>query len=375
MIFLLVCGGTAGHINPALAIATELRRIMPDSKILFVGAGKELEKRLIPHAGFHLVNIKMSGLRRGISPNELLYNARTVKHLVAAGIKAEKLLRRFAPDAVIGTGGYICYPILRKAAQLGIPTVIHGSDAVPGLTTKMLSSTVDKVLVSFPGLEKQYRRPERVVFTGTPVRSGFNKPPENVEIQEIESKPLVVSFWGSQGAERMNEIIAEFIKLNIDNGQFNHIHATGKAGGSQEMKNRLKRQGLPDSLPPGIEIRDYIDDMPSVMAAADIALCRSGASTLAELTVMGKPAVLVPSPYVTNNHQEENAKQLQKAGGAIMLPEKDCTGEILYNTVLTLLKDKDRLAEMSDAQKNLATPNAGEKIVEIVLELCAMHNV
>lgn len=385
MTFLLVCGGTAGHINPALAIAAELRRIMPNSKILFVGAGKELEKRLIPHAGFHLVNIKMSGLKRGVSPDEIIYNARTLRYLITAGFKAEKLIRRFAPNAVIGTGGYICYPILRKAAQFGIPTVIHGSDAVPGLTTKMLSSTVDKVLVSFPGLEELYRRPERVVFTGTPVRSEFCPStarvikqnaitPEDAVVRDHGAKPLVVSFWGSQGAEYMNEAISEFIKLNIDKGQFDHIHATGKAGGVQEMMKRLKRLGVPDDLPLGIEIREYIDDMPSVMAAADIVLCRAGASTLAELTMLGKPAVLAPSPYVTNNHQEENAKQIQKAGGAIMILEKDCTGARLFDEVSTLLNDKDTLKKMSEAQKTLATPDAVEKIVKIVLELCNERN-
>jgi len=370
MKFLLVCGGTAGHINPALAIATELRRTTPDAKILFVGAGKQLEKRLIPDGGFHLVNIKMSGLKRGVSPEELIYNAKTVRNLATAWIKAGKLLRRFRPNAVIGTGGYICYPILKKAARMGIPTAIHGSDAVPGLTIKLLSTTVDKVLVSFPGLEKQYKQPDRVVFTGTPVRSGFKVPHERDLTPGITIKPLLVSFWGSQGAEHMNETIAELIRLNIDSGLFDHIHATGTTDGVRDMKNRLKRLGAPDDLPQGIEIREYIDDMPSVMAEADLALCRAGASTLAELTVMGKPAVLVPSPYVTNNHQEENAKQLQKAGGALMVLEKECTGETLFSTVSSLLLDRDTLEKMSKAQKTMATPNAVEKIAEVILSIC-----
>ena len=370
MNFLLVCGGTAGHINPALAVATQLRRSVPGVKILFVGAGKELENRLIPHAGFHLVNIKMSGLKRGISPNELLYNAKTARNLATAGTKARKLIRRFKPDAAIGMGGYICYPILKKASQMGIPTVIHGSDAVPGLTAKMLSTTVDKVLVSFPGLEKLYKRPERVIFTGTPVRSGFETPPAKAEKEGVKTKPLVLSFWGSQGAERMNKTIAEFIKLNIDSGKFDHVHAAGNSENVQDTKNRLKQMGAPDDLPEGIEIKEYIDEMSSVMAAADLVLCRAGASTLAELTVMGKPAVLVPSPYVTNNHQEENAKQLEKAGGAVMLTEKDCTGETLYGVVTSLLNNEETLKKMTAAQKALATPDAAEKIVEIVLELC-----
>ena len=370
MNFLIVCGGTAGHINPALAIAAELRRRMPDAKILFVGAGKELEKKLIPAAGYHLVNIRMSGLRRGFSPDELIYNFNTFRNLTTAGVKAGELISRFEPSAVIGTGGYICYPVLRRAAQMGIPTVVHGSDAVPGLTTKMLSATVDRVLVSFPGLENMYRKPDRVVFTGTPVRKGFEIPPDPEASAGRNGKPLVVSFWGSLGAERMNEIIAEFIKLNITARRFDHIHATGK-NGAEEMKKRLVRLGAPDELPQGVEIREYIDDMPSVMAAADLVLCRAGASTIAELTIIGKPAVLVPSPYVTNNHQEENAKQLEKAGGAVMLLEKNCSGDVLFDAVTSLLRDSDRLTRMSFAQKSLASPNAAEKIVDIVLALCA----
>jgi len=369
MNFLLVCGGTAGHINPALAIAFELRRRQSDAKILFVGAGKELENRLIPNAGYHIVNIRMSGLRRSLSAESLIYNFGTLKNLTTAGLKAENLIKRFKPDAVIGTGGYICYPVLKKAAQMGIPTVVHGSDAVPGLTTKMLSSTVDKVLVSFPGLEKLYRRPDRVVFTGTPIRAGFEtSPAECVNECKLKIKPRIVSFWGSLGAERMNEAIAEFIKINLEEGKYEHIHATGKSG-FVTMKERLKRLGVPEDLPNGIEVREYINDMPAVMASADLMVCRSGASTIAELTVMGKPAVLVPSPYVTNNHQEENAKQLQKAGGAVMLLEKDCSGKKMYETISSIVDDKDRLARMSRAQKSLASPDATGKIVEIILGL------
>ncbi|MCL2151375.1 MAG: UDP-N-acetylglucosamine--N-acetylmuramyl-(pentapeptide) pyrophosphoryl-undecaprenol N-acetylglucosamine transferase [Oscillospiraceae bacterium] len=369
MNFLLVCGGTAGHINPALAIAIQLRRTVRNSKILFVGAGKDLEKKLIPLAGFHLVNIKMSGLKRGLSLSELAYNLKTARNLTTAGIKAEKLLRRFKPDAVIGTGGYICYPILKKASQMGIPTVIHGSDAIPGLTAKLLSATVDKVLVSFPGLEKLYRKPERVIFTGTPVRVGFRAQSEGDKTKRIGSKPLVLSFWGSQGAEKMNATISEFIKLNIDRGSFDHIHAAGSNEAIKEMKNRLARLGAPGDLPEGIEMKEYIDDMPSVMAAADLVVCRAGASTLAELAAMGKPAVLVPSPYVTNNHQEENAKQLLKVGGAEVILEKNCTGETLFDVVSSLLSNRDALERMSQAQKALAAPDAVERIIEVVMSL------
>jgi len=370
MNLLFVCGGTAGHINPALAVASEFKKRFPKCKILFVGAGKELEKKLIPAAGFHLVNIKMSGLRRSVSPNNLLYNLSTVKNLTTAGIKAGKVIKRFSPDAVIGTGGYICYPVLKKAAQMGIPTVIHGSDAVPGLTTKMLSTTVDKILVSFPGLESQYKKPERVEFTGTPVRAKFTDILSKTDEADKKAKPLVISFWGSLGAERMNEAMAEFIKANIQDGRFEHIHATGK-GGVERVKSNLKKPGMKENLPSEIKVVDYIEDMPSLMNRADLVLCRAGASTIAELTILGKPAVLVPSPYVTNNHQEANARQLEKAGGAVVILEKDCYYNKLYDVASELLNDREKLKRMSDAQKTLAITNAAEKIADIVMELIA----
>ena len=370
MRFLFVCGGTAGHINPALGIAMELRRRLPNAKMLFVGAGKEMEKRLIPNAGFHLVNIRMSGIKRGISPGDFIHNVRTFNHLTSANLKSAKLLKRFKPDAVIGTGGYICYPVMKKAAQMGIPTFVHESNAVPGLTTKLLSANVDNVLIAFPGLEKLYMRPERVVITGTPVRHGFVTSGGKVEKSSGRSKPLVVSFWGSLGAEKMNEIITGFIKLNIESGMFDHIHAVGKSGGVELMEKQLSQAGASDELPAGIQIREYITDMHCTMAAADIIICRAGGSTIAELTIMGKPAILIPSPYVTNNQQVENAKQVEKSGGAIMLEEMNCSGKILYETVSSLLGDNEKLKEMSEAQKSLGIPNAAERIADLVLERC-----
>lgn len=370
MNFLFVCGGTAGHINPALAVATELKRMLPDARILFAGADKALEKRLVPHGGFHLVNIEMSGLRRQITPQNILYNMNTMKNLAAAGVKAEKLIRRYKPDAVIGTGGYICYPILRKAAQMGVPTLVHESNAVPGLTTKLLSASVDKVMVSFKGLEEQYRKPERVVFTGTPVREGFIHEPEARTSVYKGAKPLVLSLWGSLGAENMNEIITGFISINAETGLFDHIHSAGKNGSVDIMMNRLRVLGPADGLPDGICIREYIDDMASVMTSADIVMCRAGGSTIAELTYMGKPAILIPSPYVTNNQQMENAKQVCLAGGAVMVREQDCTSRGLYDTVSSLLSDRTKLDAMAVAQRALGAPDAAHRICELILELC-----
>ena len=384
MNILFACGGTAGHINPALAIASKFNRSIPDSKILFVGTGRVLEKTLIPQAGYQLVNIKMTGLRRGFAPKDIIYNIKTAINIITASHKTSKLIKEFKPSVVVGTGGYICYPVLRTAAKHKIPTVIHESNAVPGKTTKILSSIVDKVLVSFPNQEKLYKRPERVVLTGTPIREEFKSNLISDSSFKKSANSLVVSFWGSLGAERMNEVIAEVIKCNIDsmssnNGLsyarergFDHVHAAGKKDGVADIKKRLSDIGVknPAELPPGIEIREYIEDMPALMAAADLVICRGGGSTVAELMEMSKPCIIIPSPYVANNEQEYNAQILKKADGAIVLDEKKCTGKELFDTITALISDKGKLDKMSENLKKITVPNATENVVKIILSLC-----
>jgi len=372
MKFMFVCGGTAGHVNPAIAIAEEIVGRAPGSEILFIGAGRELEKRLVSEAGFKLVNIKMSGLKRGLKPGDLIYNARTLKNTIAASFTAAKLIREFKPHAVIGTGGYICYPVLKKAAQMRIPTFIHESNAHPGLTVKMLSPIVDKVLVAFNGFDDMYRKPDCVVFTGTPLRREFYEAAEVPDINKPKDKPLVVSFWGSLGAQRMNEMMVELIKLNVSGNRFHHIHATGAK--TDEMKKSLVDAGVTQITPPVIDLREYIDDMPSVMKAADVILCRAGGITTAELIALRKPCILVPSEYVPDNVQPTNAEQLRKAGGAIVISEKECSGKLLFDTLSFLLDDPEELSNMSNAQKTLSSSNATEKIIDIVLEYFRYDN-
>ena len=373
MRFLFTCGGTAGHINPALALADEIRRALPDAKILFIGSGRSLENKLIPQSGYEIKNIRISGFERSLSPEKLLRNLKNLRNLASASAHSSEILRMFKPDAVIGTGGYVCYPVLRKAAQLGFPTAIHESNAVPGLTTKMLENTVDMIFVAFPDAVNQYRYTRKIVYTGTPVRGAFlNQSKLDARMAlGVDGRPLVVSFWGSLGAEKMNDIVADFVALNMESRMFNHIHATGGgAEATETLRRRVHNRTSQDVIPRWIDLRTYIDDMPAVMAASDLVLCRGGASTLAELAFMGKPAVIVPSPNVTNNHQEKNALELKKLGGALILDEKTCTGELLYQTVRNLLMNKAKLAAMSAAMRNAAVPDSAEKILDLVLSLC-----
>ena len=371
MNFMFACGGTAGHINPALAIAARLRERFPNCGILFIGTGRELEKILIPKAGFSVVNIQMSGLRRGFSLKKIAYNINTAKNLITASREVKKLIKSFKPDVVIGTGGYVCYPVLRKAAKMKVPTIIHDSNAVGGLTTKMLSSIVDKVLVSFPNQEKQYKKPERVIYTGTPVRIDFKNAATKSLKRTDKDLPLVVSFWGSLGAERMNDIIADVIYLNIKNRVFNHIHAVGKKDGVDVVRERLSKPGLADEevFPPGIEIKEYIENMPEIMARADLILCRGGGSTIAELMELKKPAIIIPSPHVANNEQEYNARQLSDIGGAIVLDEKGCNGEQIYSTISSLVANPQKLKKMSENIETTALADTTGNVVNEILSL------
>ncbi len=369
MRFLLACGGTAGHINPALAIAGKLKELIPDAEFLFIGSGRDMEKRLIPQAGYELKNITITGFSRGFFPSDIKKNCKTLKNLAVSSEESETILKEFKPDAVIGTGGYVCYPVLKKAVKLGIPTLMHESNAVPGLTTKLLSKKINKMMVAFPNTEKNYGRPERVIYTGTPVRSGFatmTKEEARAKLG-ISEKPLVVSFWGSLGAGVMNEYMADFIAMNAEKQGFHHIHSTGGGeAGFEKMRVKMLARGIMD-MPSNIDIRPYIDDMDTVMAAADLVLCRAGASTIAELTFMGKAAILVPSPYVTNNHQEKNARTVEAAGGAKVLLEAECSGENLFDAVMKIIEDEDTLQRMSEAAEKLSVRDSSAKIAEIIL--------
>ncbi len=370
MRFLFACAGTAGHINPALAIAGKLRELYPDGEFLFVGAGREMEKRLIPAEGYRLVNLTITGFARGLSGEKIAHNIKTVNNLVIASKEAKKIIDYFHPDAVIGTGGYVCYPIITAAAKRKIPTFLHESNAIPGLANKLLSGVVDVMMVSFPGTEDRYKNPDKVVVTGTPVRGDFipmSKEQARKKLGIIDNKPLVVSFWGSLGADNMNRMMADFISLNSKSGEMHHIHATGRGrDGLERMKEMLGERGL-YGLPQWEDIRPYIDNMGTVMTAADVVLCRAGASTIAELTGLGRACVLVPSPNVTNNHQEKNAREVEKAGGAVVLTENAISGEVLYNTVLGLIRDPGRIKRMERACKEMGQPEACEKIVKVIL--------
>lgn len=371
MNILFACGGTAGHVNPAVALAKLFRQHDPDCGILFVGADDGMETRLVPKEGFDIRTVTISGFQRSMAPASIKHNFNTLLNMNKSKKQSAKILDEFKPDLAVGTGGYASFPIVKAAAARGIPTAVHESNAVPGLTTQALSKVVDLVMVGFEESRNHYENPEKVVVTGTPVRGDFfryTKKEARAALGIPEDKPLVLSYWGSLGAEVMNGYMADFLTfLNRDGVPFRHIHGAGRDYAA--LTGKLKAAGVDCSGANGLEVREYIYDMPTVMTAADLVLCRAGASTLAELSAIGKPAVLVPSPNVTADHQTKNARVLSSAGGAILMPEAECSAESLYHTTAELLSRRDKLEEMSRSLKALGTANAAEQIYEALLKL------
>ena len=369
MNFLFTCGGTAGHINPALGVAGRLRELMPECGILFAGARGMMETELVPREGYEIETVTITNLQRSLSPKGIVHNLKTVKNVFTSTGEAKKIIERFRPDAAVGTGGYVCYPVLRAAHSMGVPTLVHESNAVPGLTTKMLAGVVDCVMTGFDGAGKNYRPGTKVVFTGTPVRTQFARLDKTEAKRRLgldHGRPLVLSVWGSLGAAHMNEVMTQLIKIAAGRADFALVHSAGRQGYAR-MKERLDEQ-CPGWEKQGMDVREYIYDMPLVMAAADLIICRSGASTLGELTALGRPAILVPSPNVTGNHQEKNARVLGGRGAAEVLLEGQFTAQSLYDEVCRLLGDKAALGKMSEAMLGAGERGATEKIVSLILD-------
>ncbi len=363
---IFTCGGTAGHINPAIAVANTLKERHPDANILFIGAKGHMEERLVPKAGYELKCLTVSGMARKLDLKGIKANVRSACNVVSAVSQCKKIIKDFNADVIVGTGGYASFPALYAGSLMGIPTCVHESNAVPGLTTKMIANRATKVMVCLPDSAAFYRHPEKVEVVGMPVRKEFitTRKAEARKALGLDERPLVVTAFGSQGAKAMNLVTAEFMKLEQENGlPFQHIHATGSFGWDW-MPEHLKKLGVELENCPGIDMREYIYDMPVVMAAADVIISRSGAGSFNEIGVTGTPCILIPSPNVTNNHQEKNARVLEKNGAAIVLLEPECTAQKLYDTVSRLLADHEKCKQMSAAIRKMVVLDAAEQICD-----------
>lgn len=367
---IFAAGGTAGHINPALAIADKLKSVFPEAQILFIGTPNGMESRLVTKAGYDFTGVEMAGFQRHMSVRNIGRNIKAAYcYFISAKAKVRKILKNFAPDVVVGTGGYVTATVLGQACALGIKTVTHESNSYPGMATKMLCKKADKVLLATEDAKKYLSAPERCTVTGNPLRS-------NIKIEDRESarKRLglpegftVLSFGGSLGANRITEAVAELIAWEGRKGGFNHIHSYG-AKGKELFFGALEASGAQEDSSRHI-FRDYIDNMYTCMCAADLIISRAGAMTITEITAIGRPSILVPYPNAAENHQYYNALTLSNAHAAVLIEDKDLTKARLVEEVSALWSDRERLAQMERNAKNSAQNNAADRILGEILDV------
>lgn len=365
---LMTGGGTAGHINPALAIAEIIKREHPDAEFLFVGAKGRMETRLVPAAGYPIRTVNVRGFQRRLSLKNIGRNVLAAIDVVTASLASARLVKEFAPDIAIGTGGYVCGPVLREALKQGVPVLVHESNAFPGVTVKMLAKEGATVLLCSEDARRHLPAGCEAVVTGNPLRPDFFALDKETARRELglDERPLVLSFGGSLGAAHINEAMATVLARSVKEGALQHIHGTGRVGYAA-MQDSLREKGMDADLP-GIAVREYIDDMPRCMAAADLVISRCGAMTLSELPAAGKPAILIPSPYVAENHQYHNAMVLVERDAAVCIEEKDLTGERLWETICAITADATRLQKMSENMRQAAILDADARIYRVIAE-------
>lgn len=367
-------GGTAGHINPALAIAGYLKEQQPDVEILYIGNKGGMEERLVPKAGFDFKSIQVRGFRRSMKPSAIKANIQTAWLAATATSASKKLIKEFKPDLCIGTGGYVSGPVLKAANELGIPILIHEQNAFPGVANKMLSKKAEAVMLAIADAQKHMKQGCNFIVTGNPVRGEIISADKATARKQLglDERPVVLSFGGSLGARKVNEACADIIARSGKDGKYQHIHAYGQYG--HWFPDTVKEKGTDISKCSNLDIREYIDNMPTCLAAADVVICRAGAITLSEIQAQGKPAVLIPSPNVAENHQYHNAMALVNKNAAEIIEESNLSGELLTQTVDKIVSDKSKLAKYSENARKMAIIDANERIYDIIMDVYHKSN-
>ena len=353
-------GGTGGHINPALAMADIIKMNIPDAEIAFVGTPKGMENSLIPQAGYKLYHVEVEGIRRSLSPK----NVKSLYLALTSPAKAKKIIKEFKPDIVIGTGGYVCWPLLKAASLMGVPTIVHESNAIAGVAVKQLKNKVDVIMTNFESTADNLKAKAKVMRVGNPISADFGRI-DKAEARRALGIPesvgtVILSCGGSLGARKVNEaaltVMRDIVSVRSD---VMHFHASGR-NDAEFARQTLVDHGLEGRE--NIVMSEYIYNMPTVMAAADIVICRAGAMTLSELAAVGKAAVIIPSPNVTDNHQYKNAKVLADADAAVLIEEKELTDGRLTAEVERLVRDADARAKMENNISAFASKNVGRTI-------------
>ncbi|RKP55271.1 undecaprenyldiphospho-muramoylpentapeptide beta-N-acetylglucosaminyltransferase [Cohnella endophytica] len=361
----LTGGGTGGHIYPALAIGREITERQPDSSTLYIGTSRGLESRIVPEQGIPFEAVEITGFRRSLSWE----NVRTVMRFYQGVRRSKQLLKKFKPDVVVGTGGYVCGPVVYAASKLGIPTLIHEQNVVPGLTNKFLSRYVDGVAVSFAESVPFFNKCNDVEYTGNPTATRVSNADRDkgfASLGLLPGTPFILAVGGSGGARALNEAVIQAAPLLGKLPGTHLVFVTGERF-YKDVEAEIKRR-LPEASG-RVHVIPYIKNMPDVLAASSLFVGRAGASFLAEVTSLGIPSILIPSPNVTNNHQEANARSLADAGAAIMILEKHLTGEALHRDISAIMSDSERRKQMARASKGLGMPRSASSIYEQILRI------
>lgn len=373
---IIAAAGTGGHINPGIAIANEIKKQEPNSKIIFIGTNRGLENDLVPRAGYELKTINAYGFDRTIS----LQNLRKMYQTWRSIKKAKKIIKKFKPNVVIGTGGYICVPVGLAAKAQNIPLVIHESNAFPGMAIKMLSSKANKVLVGFEDAKKRLPKAKEVIVTGTPTKVKKmmltnSKKQELLKQNRLkESLPIVLCFGGSQGAQSINHSLTQIISQK-QNKNYQIVWAAGPSQ-YEEIKQLLKKEhNLDIEEIENVKILPYIYNMEEMLNLVDLVVCRSGAMTITEIANVGKPAIFIPFPFATENHQEYNAKVLESVGAAKIILDKNLTAQTLNEQISKMVEDKNKLLQMGKKANMVATINTEQKIYQEVKKTINFQNI
>lgn len=367
---IIAAAGTGGHINPGIAIANQIKKEEPNSEILFLGTKRGLEKDLVPRAGYQLETVEAYGLSKKLSLQSLKNNLKTLQGIG----QAKKIVKEFKPDIIIGTGGYICGAAILAANKYKIPCMLHESNAFPGKAVSMLSKKVDTIMVGFEEAKEKLPNAKKIVVTGNPskiINRNFTKIQKQEILKELglkQDKPVILVFGGSQGAKAINDAMVEIINRKM-NKQYQIIWAPGPIQ-FDIIKQHIKNMGKLEN----IKIVPYIYQMEEAMNACDLMVARSGAMTITEIATVGKPAIFVPLPYVSQNHQEYNAKVLEKAGAAKIILNKELTAEKLNQTIEQMIYDPKHLMQMGENAKKVIHYQVEEKIYEEIVKIVGKKN-
>lgn len=371
MKILVTGGGTGGHIYPALALIKRIKEIDKEAQFLYVGTSRGLESKIVPKQSIAFESLKVEGFKRKLNFEGIVYNLKTVGYFIQSIRKAKKIIRNFKPDVVIGTGGYVSAPVCYASSKLNIPTIVHEQNSVAGITNKFLAKHVSKIAICFEDARSQFKNNEqKVVFTGNPRAQEVAGLETNDSLKHLgldPAIPTIVIFGGSRGAAAINHAVTEQCDA-FAHASYQTLFITGQDS-YEAISKAWKEKCVDIEMKRKVKIVPYVDNLPEIFASVSLVVSRSGATTLAELTALGVPSILIPSPNVTEDHQTRNAKSLSNVNAAVLIKESELKADKLVNEINRLMFNEKLREEMSVHSKQLGVPDASDRIIDVISEL------